>query len=119
MSDQKDLWLATHNKDKVKEFYDLLGDLPFRLCLIEEFSKNYAPPEETGCTFLENALIKLEAFKREKPGAWILAEDGGIEVSALNQRPGVYSARYHSPNSFMEGAAYSSFERDGKHTSTS
>ena len=94
--DREDLWLATHNKDKVKEFYDLLGDLPFQLRLIEEFSNDYAPPEETGRTFLENALIKLEAFKKEKPGAWILAEDGGIEVSALDQRPGVYSARYYS-----------------------
>ena len=95
--DRKDLWLATHNKDKVKEFQDLLGDLPFQLRLIQEFSSDYAPPEETGSTFLENALIKLESFKKEKPGAWILAEDGGIEVDALDKRPGVYSARYHSP----------------------
>ncbi len=94
---REDLWLATHNKDKVKEFYDLLGDLPFQLRLIQEFSSDYAPPKETGSTFLENALIKLEAFKKEKPGVWILAEDGGIEVDALDKRPGVYSARYHSP----------------------
>jgi len=94
--DREDLWLATHNKDKVKEFYDLLDDLPFRLRFIGEFSSDYAPPEETGKTFLENALIKLEAFKKEKPGAWILAEDGGIEVDALDKRPGVYSARYYS-----------------------
>lgn len=90
---RQDLWLATHNQDKVKEFQDLLRDLPFRLRVIEEFSSDYAPPEETGKTFLENALIKLETFKKEKPKAWILAEDGGIEVSALNNRPGVYSAR--------------------------
>ena len=90
---QEDLWLATHNKDKVKEFYELLGDLPFRLRVIEDFSSDYAPPEETGKTFLANALIKLESFRKEKPKSWILAEDGGIEVSALDNRPGVYSAR--------------------------
>ena len=70
--------------------------MPFRLRVIEEFSSNYAPPEETGKTFLENALIKLESFRKERPQSWILAEDGGIEVSALDNRPGVYSARYHS-----------------------
>ena len=96
MLNQQDLWLATHNKNKVKEFYDLLKDLPFRLRVIEEFSSDYAPPEETGKTFLENALIKLESFKKEKPTAWILAEDGGIEVDALDKKPGVYSARYYS-----------------------
>lgn len=95
--DRKDLWLATHNKDKIKEFYDLLEDLPFQLRLIEEFSSSYAPPEETGKTFLANALIKMNSFKKEKPGEWILAEDGGIEVDALDKRPGVYSARYYSP----------------------
>ena len=90
-----ELWLATSNKDKVKEFKELLSDLPF--CL-KSLSEEYASPAETGSTFMENAWIKADSFLKKKPGAFVLAEDSGIEVKFLNNRPGVYSARYKGKN---------------------
>ena len=86
------LWLATSNKNKIKEFEDLLKSLPFTLRTMEEV--DHEPPDETGKTFLENAKIKLLEFQKRKPQSWILAEDGGIEIDALGGRPGVYSGRY-------------------------
>ena len=84
------LWLATHNQGKVREFQTLLKEMSFQLKLMDSKKS----PEETGETFEENALIKLRAFQKLKPQSWILAEDSGIEVQALNGRPGVRSARY-------------------------
>ena len=84
------LWLATHNQGKVREFQTLLKEIPFQLKLMDSKKS----PEETGETFEENALIKLKAFQKLKPQSWILAEDSGIEVQALDGRPGVRSARY-------------------------
>jgi XTP/dITP diphosphohydrolase len=49
-------------------------------------------PEETGATYFDNALIKVSFAWRE--GGWAIGEDSGIEVSALDGRPGLYSARY-------------------------
>ncbi len=86
------LWLATNNKNKIKEFEELLGDLFFQLKTMSDI--NQESPEETGQTFLENTRIKLHAFQKQKPQSWVLAEDGGIEVDALQGRPGVYSGRY-------------------------
>ena len=84
------LWLATHNQGKIREFQTLLKEMPFQLKLMDSKKS----PEETGETFEENALIKLKSFQSLKPHSWILAEDSGIEVQALNGRPGVRSARY-------------------------
>ena len=50
-------------------------------------------PAETGTTYYENAALKA-AFGREHAAGWVLAEDSGLEVEALDGRPGVYSARY-------------------------
>ena len=91
MAVQKKLWLATHNQGKIKEFQTLLINMPF---VLQNISSKLKAPEETGCTFEENALIKLKAFQKHQPHSWILSEDSGIEVRALNGRPGVHSARY-------------------------
>ena len=87
------LWLATHNLGKVDEFKVLLEGIPFEV----KHPEKYQAPEETGKTFLENAQIKLEVFQKNVDSKdWVLAEDSGIEVSALGNKPGVYSARYLS-----------------------
>jgi XTP/dITP diphosphohydrolase len=50
-------------------------------------------PEETGATYYENALLKAE-FAFAHVGGWTIGEDSGIEVAALDGRPGLHSARY-------------------------
>lgn len=87
--------IASSNVHKVREFREML-----RLCRRNDLDilslinfPNYEPPEETGTTFQENALIKgREAAKQLNK--WVLADDSGLVVPILNGEPGVYSARY-------------------------
>lgn len=80
--------LATRNRNKVRELAEILPTADLR-ALPDEVEL----PPETGTTFEENALIKARAA-REATGEVALADDSGLEVDALNGRPGVYSARY-------------------------
>ncbi len=83
--------LASSNKHKVQEINDIVKSLNIPLEFIlppEGFD-----PEETGKTFEENSYIKaLEAWKLTKN--WVLADDSGLCIDALNGKPGIYSARY-------------------------
>ncbi|WP_434358508.1 XTP/dITP diphosphatase [Parasalinivibrio latis] len=85
------LVLATGNQGKVKEMADLLADFGFEVMAQSEFSVSDA--EETGTTFIENAIIKARHAARET-GLPAIADDSGLEVDALAGAPGVYSARY-------------------------
>ena len=73
----------------------LLEPLGMRLRLVSEFCDEAA--EETAPTFVENALLKAR-HAAAASGLPAIADDSGIEVEALNGRPGVYSARYASGN---------------------
>jgi len=88
--------LATNNKNKVKEFKELLKDSPIEIkCLLD-----YGPlPEavEDGETFDDNAYKKSYHYARVL-GVPCLADDSGLVVDALDGRPGVYSARYAGEN---------------------
>jgi len=91
MSDsRKKVVLATGNAGKAKEFKELLGD-SIEIVLQTELGLEAA--EETGSTFLENALLKAR-YASEQSGLPAIADDSGLEVDALNGEPGVYSARY-------------------------
>jgi len=85
------LLIATGNKGKLNEFKALLGD---RYEVVGLPYNGYSGDvEETGGTFYENALIKAkDAY--EHTGITSLADDSGLCVTALNDRPGVFSARY-------------------------
>ncbi|MDG6897144.1 non-canonical purine NTP pyrophosphatase [Actinobacillus delphinicola] len=83
--------LATSNKGKVKEMADVLADFGFEVVAQSELG--IESPEETGLTFVENALLKAR-YASEKSGLPAIADDSGLVVKALNNAPGLYSARY-------------------------
>ncbi|CAN8138968.1 dITP/XTP pyrophosphatase [uncultured Thiomicrorhabdus sp.] len=83
--------LASGNKGKLKEMSEILAPYGFDIVPQSEFFSDEA--DETGLSFIENAIIKAR-FAAEKSGLPAIADDSGIEVSALNGKPGIYSARY-------------------------
>jgi XTP/dITP diphosphohydrolase len=84
--------MATKNPGKVRELAALLGDLEVRLLSLADFPEIPDIPEE-GATFADNAAGKAREVAR-LTGLAALADDSGLEVAALNGRPGVFSARY-------------------------
>ena len=83
--------LASSNKHKVQEINDIVKEKGLALEFILPPS-DFAP-EENGTTFEENSYIKAyEAWKLSKN--WVLADDSGLCIDALNGKPGIYSARY-------------------------
>jgi len=87
------LILATGNAGKLREFRALLAGMPFEP--VAQADLGIAPPEETGSSFLANALLK--ARHAAVAGYAAIADDSGLEVDALGGAPGVYSARYAGP----------------------
>jgi XTP/dITP diphosphohydrolase len=83
--------LATNNLGKVKEFQKLLNN--FHCEIIPQSFFNIPEAEETGLTFIENALIKAR-HAAQLTGLPALADDSGLVIDALNGAPGIYSARY-------------------------
>src|SRR5688572_12783834 len=85
------LVLATGNAGKIKEFKAAFADLNINFVLQNEF--NIAEADETGLSYIENALIKAR-HASQCTGLPALADDSGVEVEALGGAPGIYSARY-------------------------
>lgn len=85
-----ELVLASHNAGKLKELQAMLGDA-VRVRAISEFSS--VEPEETGLSFVENAILKARHAARVS-GLPALADDSGLAVDCLGGAPGIYSARY-------------------------
>ncbi len=83
--------LATGNAGKVRELADLLAD--FGLDVVAQTELNVESVEETGLTFIENAIIKAR-HAAKVTGLPALADDSGLAVDALGGAPGIYSARY-------------------------
>jgi len=82
--------LATQNAGKLKEFNDLAKDKGLKFIPIPV---EHTFPEETGRTFFENAFIKANYFF-SVTGIPSIGDDSGLEVEALNGRPGIHSSRY-------------------------
>jgi len=87
-----ELVLATGNPDKQKEIVALLGDLPITIRTLNEFEP-LPPIIEDGETCEANAIKKANVIAKHT-GRLALADDTGLEVDALDGRPGVYAARY-------------------------
>lgn len=83
--------LASNNPGKVREFSELLADHAIEIVPQAEFDVQEV--EETGLSFVENALLKARNASAYA-GLPAIADDSGIEVDALNGAPGIYSARY-------------------------
>ena len=83
--------LASGNAGKLRELHALLGGLGIELVSQRELGVNDA--EETGLSFVENALLKAR-HACATTGLPAIADDSGIEVDALNGEPGIYSARF-------------------------
>jgi len=85
--------LASGNEGKVRELSRLFDEPRIELCTMKKHVPDGFEVDETGATFEDNAWLKaLEVC--ELTGAPTLADDSGIEVDALDGRPGVHSARY-------------------------
>jgi XTP/dITP diphosphohydrolase len=89
------LIVATHNPGKLREFRALLAELPYTLRSLGELG--VASPEESGATFLENALLKARHAAAAAGNIAAIADDSGLEVDALGGAPGIFSARYAGP----------------------
>lgn len=91
MSLQK-LLVATNNPGKRREFQQLLAGLPYEALLPADLGLKMEVAE-TGETYVDNARLKAVAFAQAS-GLLTLGDDSGLEVAALGNAPGVYSARY-------------------------
>ena len=83
--------LATGNPGKVRELADLLAD--FGLDVVAQTDLGVESAEETGLTFIENAILKAR-HAAQVTGLPAIADDSGLAVDALGGAPGIYSARY-------------------------
>lgn len=87
----EDIVIASHNEGKVREIAELLA--PYAAKFYSAAELDLEEPEETGDTFIANALLKAHAAAKAS-GKVALADDSGLSVTALNGDPGIYSARW-------------------------
>ncbi len=91
-----ELWIATGNQGKLREFERILANLAadkFQIKSIKDLP-TFSPRPEDGKTFIENARIKAKTLRAMKSQNWIIGEDSGLEVEGLGNLPGIHSARY-------------------------
>lgn len=86
------LLIATTSPGKLREWQDLLADLPLELLCLADVGVTFDVPE-TGKTFADNAVLKAVAYGQHA-GLLALAEDSGLAVAALAGAPGIQSARW-------------------------
>jgi XTP/dITP diphosphohydrolase len=87
-----DLLLASQNAGKLAEMRTLVAGMPFHVLGPREIGIDEAP-EETGTTFLENAVLKARYYAG-RSGRLTVADDSGLSVDALDGGPGLYSSRF-------------------------
>jgi XTP/dITP diphosphohydrolase len=91
--------MASGNVGKLREIARMLADLDIEV--IPQSDLGVRDADETGSTFVENALLKARHAAR-LTGLPAIADDSGLAVDALDGRPGVYSARYSGPDADPE-----------------
>ena len=87
---------VSNNKGKINELSALLTDFPFSVIPYTDIIKTPLSINETGASFKENALIKVEAVTPflDTSNVTIIADDSGLEIPVLHNEPGIYSARF-------------------------
>ena len=91
----KEIVVGSNNEGKIKEIRDLL---PKYYTITSPKDYGLKSPKENGNTFLKNSLIKAKHFSK-KTKKICIADDSGLEIDLLNNRPGIYSARWAGKNS--------------------
>jgi len=86
----KKILIGTNNKGKLKEISDLL---PKKVKILSTTNFNLSSPKENGNNFMQNSIIKSKYFSK-KTNLICLADDSGLEIDILDNRPGIYSARW-------------------------
>lgn len=97
------LLIATTNPGKLREFSQILGAGDIEISALSAYPK-IPVVEETGRTFLANAILKAREYAKATK-CWALADDSGLAVDALEGRPGVHSARWAEINHAGRGDA--------------
>jgi len=97
---------ATGNKNKAREIHEILKDLDFEILTMKEAGIDVEIIED-GSTFEENSMIKAtsvyDALPAELKGqVYVMADDSGLSIDALNGEPGIYSARYMGEDTSYE-----------------
>lgn len=97
---KKQLILASHNENKVHEFRSLLQNTNFEILSLDDLNITL-DVEENGATFQDNALLKAKAI-HDLTGLPTIADDSGLIINALNNFPGVMSARFMADKTYSE-----------------
>jgi XTP/dITP diphosphohydrolase len=95
------LYAATTSQGKLRDFRTAAEAHFLTIEPLRELGKIPAP-EEDGQTFAENARLKAVYYSRFAPGAWVLADDSGLEVDAIGGAPGVRSARFAADSGIVD-----------------
>ena len=98
------LLIGSNNAHKVGELRAIFSGLPFELLTLADAGIDYEV-EETGTTFEENARLKADTYA-QMSGLPTLADDSGLEVAALNGKPGIFTARWALPDPENPHRAY-------------
>ncbi len=95
--DKQEIIIASKNENKVKEINQILNNSALDIVSLNKFS-GVSDIEETGATFIENALLKAHHYHNilNRP---VISDDSGLVVPALDGEPGIYSARYAGSHS--------------------
>ena len=96
----KKVVFATKNKGKIREINEIFKSENVEVVSMEEIGVNI-DIEETGTTFEENAIIKAKELKKYCDEI-VLADDSGLEIDALDKKPGVYSSRFMGEDTSYE-----------------
>ena len=93
---EKKIVLATSNQGKVREFQELLAPLGYQVLSLKE-AGIFSNPVEDGSTYRENSFIKARDASSQT-SLPVLADDSGIEIEAMGNKPGIHTARYAKEN---------------------